>query len=107
MAGVDGTYTEWGIALTCTSGTGANSIIVPTVASGRNTQLRIKGIAMTGAATTDKVILYDGYSRWFWSGVAPYPNGSASIIFNPPIKVDGLIATIQGATTGWCAVYCE
>jgi hypothetical protein len=107
---IDAARTEWGYCITCTGGTAVTTEVVGLImypnATHGGRYVQICGIAMTGAATTDKVTVTDGHGNWIWSGVAANTNGSQSISFPIPIRVEGFRVGIAGATTGWCAVYC-
>lgn len=98
---IEAAQTSWGIAVTCTSGTAAATLVT----SKPDTRVRLSGILMTGAATTDIVTVTDGAGNLIFSGVAAATSGSYSLVLADSVPVLGLKVGIAGATTGKCAIF--
>ena len=93
---VIGTEAGWGMVCTCTGGTSAAAVIVA-----KGNYVPVSAIICGGAATTDVVVVADANGKILWKG-AGLVNQTDNITFgNNPPRLDGLVVSIAGATTGW------
>ena len=96
---VIGTEAGWGMACTCTGGTSANEVIVK-----RDTQVQVAALICGGAATTDIITVADGSGKMLWKGAALVGQTNNITFGNQPVRMDGLMVSCAGATTGWVNV---
>lgn len=90
----------WGLYCTCSGGTAASQTIV---AAGIPTA--ISAIVIGGAATTDIITIADAGGNILLKGAAASPGQAATTTFgNNPPRIDGVVVSMAGATTGWCSI---
>lgn len=92
-----GAKTAFGYVVTCTSGTATATTIT-------TDSVLLSGICMAGAATTDIVTVTDKNSNFIFQGAA-LVGQSATLSLAAPVRVEGLMVGIAGATTGKCSIF--
>lgn len=98
---MENTQTTYGYVVLSSGGTAVAS---SNVIVAKGTRVRVSGIMIAGAATTDIITVTDARGRLVCYGAAA-TSGIASFCPCTPAELDGLAVGAAGATTGQCVVF--
>lgn len=99
---MESTVTSWGYSVLSSGGTATAAL---TTVVNRNNRLRISGIVIAGAASTDIITVTDANNVQIVLGACTDINHPFIASFPNPIVTDGLKVGAAGATTGSCCIF--